>query len=182
MKPKGKVGSYEQKELSNATPLRRAAAYKFGKNGLKAMEMGVWTIAQAFRRSPTAGMDIEEATRRLIELMEDSAKTKNGEKLRLLAYAIEAHPICNQHDPLRAHLNSPAIQNFLGLSKSADKETRLKTAEEVQDSIRPCYKKGAVPTLKNIHEVARQLAVTLQRKKPGVTPGVRRKAQNRARP
>jgi hypothetical protein len=56
-----------------------------------------------------------------------------------------------------------------------------KTAGEIQTLIRDKYPPGEVPTLKNIHEAARELDVTLAKAKPGAPPGIPRKPMHRAK-
>ena len=171
-------GNFEQKELAEASYLRRAFAYKFGKHGEAAWKNRVWIIAETFKGKFT-GISKEKAIKRLVSIVEEAAKAKDGTKLRALAEAIEMHKISNQHDPLR--------QILLGISpmkpdwEKQGGQNSMRTAEQVQDDIRKLYSPGEVPTLKNIREIARnEFQFELQRKKSGAPPGVRRKPVHRA--
>src|SRR5437660_12937355 len=97
--------SFEKNELDGSSWRRKAFAYKFGKAGAKALRAGVWPIAETFKRRPS-GISRERAIEKLIALMDEAARTHDGTKLRLLAYAVEARKYCSAHDPLRATLLS----------------------------------------------------------------------------
>lgn len=173
-------GSFEKKELAGFSSWQKAFAFKFGKEGAKALRAGVWPIAETFKGRPS-GISKESATRRLIKLMDEAARTSDGTKLRHLAYAVEARKYSNVHDPLRATLLSMKAPDPLYKGMECSPLNAPQTAEVIQDRIRNNYPRGEVPTLKNIREAARELGVTLLPQKRGAPPGVRRKSQHRAK-
>ncbi len=172
-------GSFEKKELAGLSSWQKAFAFKFGKEGAKALEAGVWPIAETFKGRPS-GFSIESATKRLIKLMEEAARDKDGTKLRLLAYAVEARKLCNVHDPLRAMILSMKAPDPLYPGMVCTPLNAPRTAKTIQDALRHVYTRDSLPTLKNIRELAVELEVKLLKRKPGAPPGVRRKTQHRA--
>ena len=174
-----KKGSFEKAELTGAGDFGKAMGFKFGKIGEKLLFAGVWCIAEAFKgRELQTGMDKTEATEELIEIMEEAARNCDGAKLRLLAEAVEQCKLCNAHDPLRAYLLTMKEMHF-GPKIVFPARTPPKTAQEVQDDIKSCYPRNGLPSLKNIHEVARELFVTLAKAKSGAPPGAPRKSPRR---
>ncbi len=173
-------GSFEKKELAGLSSWVKALAFKYGKEGAKALEAGVWPIAETFKGRAT-GISIESATKRLVKLMEEAARGKDGTKLRLLAYAVEARRLSNIHDPLRAMILSMKAPDHLYPGMVCTPLNAPRTAEAIQDALRHVYTPDSLPTLKNIREVAVELDVKLLKRKPGAPPGIGRKTQHRAK-
>ncbi len=164
----------ERKDLDGLPLEAKLFAHGLGRVGLEAAGAGVWVIAEGFKGRPQ-GRGSPEADRifcvkRLLTLMDEAARTCDGSKLRLLAYAVEQRKRTRAHDPLRA---------TLALMKLG--QHPLMTASKLQDALRHCYAKNELPDAQTIRKIAKgEFALDLPRNKAGAPKGARRKAGHRA--
>ena len=175
--------SFEKGELNGRPWLAQLFCHGFGREGLKAAEAGVWSIAEAFKGRPSAGITRQRAVEKLVALMDEAAKSSDGTKLRLLAYAVEQRKYSRSHDPLRTTLlmMKPPGEVLRGVRIDSP-DFPPAPAADVQRMIRPAYAPGQVPTLKNIRHVAlAEFGIQLPKGKPGAPKGARRKSVLRAR-